>query len=363
MPLAVRHRPQLIVYLQGGIATDIRTVGRQLGVRYVLEGSVRQSANRVRISAQLIDAVDGKHLWAEQYDRMLEDIFELQDEITANIVGTLEPELGMAELLRSKRKPVDNLDAWDCYLRAKWHVDHMESKQMSLKSIELCEQAIAKSPDMACSYSELAVVHISSVVCHYADDRAKAIESAFEAAQKAVHLDNKDPLAHAALGRAYDFYGQFDDALQEHKISLNLNPNSSLAHLFLASTYNHSGNPASALPSAEQAFRLSPRDPRQWFMHMNKGFALSMLKRHQEAADALKSACHSDANNFWPQLGLAIVLAHDGRSDEAAATLKTAMKYDNVYSRLSDIETAFSSASERYREFLVTGARHAGMPA
>ena len=97
-------------------------------------------------------------------------------------------------------------------------------------------------------------------------------------------------------------------------------------------------------------------------MHMNKGFALSMLDRHQEAVEALKSACHSDANNFWPQLGLAIVLAHDGRLGEAADTLNTAMKYDNVYSRLSDIETAFSSASEHYRKFLTSGARMAGMP-
>ena len=345
-----------------GVSTDIRTVGRELGVRYVLEGSVRKAADRVRITAQLIDAADGKHLWAERYDRKLEDIFELQDEITATIVGTLEPELGVAELVRSQVKAIGNLDAWDCYLRARWHSQHGESKDTLLECIRFCQQAIAISPEMACAYSELAVAHTSSVSFGYVDDRARAIELAFEAAQQAVRLDNKDALAHTALGRVYDFRGQYENAVREHKIALELNPNSSITHLFLASTYNHGGYPALALPAAECAYRLSPRDPRQWFMHMNKGFALSQLGQHDEAVEELKAAFHSRENNYWTHFGLAIVLAHSGNPGEAADTMATALKRWKLLSNASDIEETFSSASESYRTFLVTGARLAGMP-
>jgi TolB-like protein/class 3 adenylate cyclase/Flp pilus assembly protein TadD len=345
-----------------GVSTDIRTVGRELGVRYVLEGSVRKAADRVRITAQLIDAANGKHLWAERYDRKLEDIFELQDEITATIVGTLEPELGVAELIRSQEKSIDSLDAWDCYLRARWHAQDGESKDTLLECVRLCRQAIAINPEMACAYSQLAVVHTASVAFGYTDDRTRAIERAFEAAQQAVRLDNKDALAHTALGRVYDFRGQFEDAVREHKIALELNPNSSITHLFLASTYNHGGYPAMALPAAERAYRLSPRDPRQWFMHFNKGFALSQLGHHDEAVEELRAAFHSQENNYWTHYGLAIVLAHSGNPNEAANILTTALKRWKVLSNTSDIEEAFSSASENYRTFLVTGARLAGMP-
>ncbi len=345
-----------------GVSTDIRTVGRELGVRYVLEGSVRKAADRVRITAQLIDAADGKHLWGERYDRKLEDIFELQDEITATIVGTLEPELGVAELVRSQAKAIGNLDAWDCYLRARWHLQHGESKDTLLECIRLCQQAIEISPEMACAYSELAVAHTSSVTFGYVDDRARAIELGFEAAQQAVRLDNKDALAHTALGRVYDFRGQFENSVREHKIALELNPNSSITHLFLASTYNHGGYPALALPAAERAYRLSPRDPRQWFMHMNKGFALSQLGQHDEAVEELKAAFHSRENNYWTHFGLAIVLAHSGKQGEATDTLATALKRWKILSNAREIEESFSSASESYRTFLVTGARLAGMP-
>jgi hypothetical protein len=233
-------------------------------------------------------------LWAERYDRVLKDIFELQDEITATIVGTIEPELGTAELTRSQGKSIENLDAWDSYLRARWHTTHGDSKEALFESIRLCGQAIAANPDMACAYSELAVAHISAVTFQYTSDRIASIQLAFEAGQRAVHLDSNDSLAHSALGRVYDFRGQLDAAVQSHKVALSLNPNSALAHLFLASTYNHAGNPALALNAAEQAYRLSPRDPRQWFMHQNKGIALSMLGRHDEAIAALKAACQSN---------------------------------------------------------------------
>lgn len=346
-----------------GIPTDIRTVGQELGVRYVLEGSVRKSANRVRITAQLIDSVNGEHLWAERYDRVLEDIFELQDEITATIVGTIEPELGMAELTRSQRKSIESLDAWDSYLRARWHVRFGESKDALFECIRLCQQAIAISPDMACVYSELAVAHVASVTFGYTDNRETAIQLALEAGQQAVRLDSKDPIAHTALGRVYDFRGRFEEAVQEHKIALGLNPNSSITHLFLASTYNHGGKPALALPAAEQAYRLSPRDPRQWFMHMNKGFALSQLGRHEEAAEELKAACRSEGKTFWPLFGLAIVLAHSGKRREAEQAMETAMQHAKGFSRISDIEQNYESVSDEYQEFLVAGARLAGMPA
>ena len=344
-----------------GAAVDVRAVGQELGVRYVLEGSVRRASNRVRITAQLIDAVDGKHIWAERYDRMLEDIFELQDEITATIIGNIEPELSFAELNRSQGKSIESLDAWDNYLRARWHIHHGKSKGILLECIQLCHKAIATSPDMACAYSELAVAHISEVAFGYTDDRDESIQLAFDAAQKAVQLDHKDPNAHSVLGRVYDFRSQFEDAVQQHKIALGLNPNSSIIHLFLASTYNHSGSPTLVLPAVEQAYRLSPRDPRQWFMHMNKGFALSQLERHEEAIQELKAACHCGADNYWPRLGLAIVLAHGGQLDEASASLSFALQLQGVFSRTRDIAKAFSSASAAYRDFLMVGCAKAGM--
>lgn len=344
-----------------GQAVDVKKVGREMGVRYVLEGSVRKAGNRVRVSAQLIEAENGNYIWAERYDRDLDDIFELQDEITATIIGNIEPELGGAELNRSKRKPVNNLNAWDSYLRARWHVNKGQSTEILGECIRLCHRAIAASPTLACAHAELAFLHIAEVAFGFSGNREKSIQLAYDGARAAVKLDRKDATAHSVLGRVYDFRGQFEDAVREHKIALGLNPNSCAVHLYLASTYNHAGEPELVIPAVDQAQRLSPRDTSQWFMHMNKGFALSQLERHDEAIEELKAACHCSNDNYWSQLGLAVVLAQAGELQDASASLSAAMEYKTAFKRISDITQAFETASGRYRGFLVTGCEKAGM--
>ncbi|MGI9371601.1 MAG: adenylate/guanylate cyclase domain-containing protein [Hyphomicrobiales bacterium] len=345
-----------------GVSRDVRVIGRELGVQYLLEGSVRRSANNVRISAQLIDATSGNHIWAERFDRKLASIFELQDEITSQIVGLIEPELGTAELERSKRKPIESLDAWDCYLRARWQIGKSDTKDNLNACMRLCEQAVEGDPQMAAGYVILAICHIASVAFRHTDDRDKSIERAHQAALKAVHLDTRDPEAHTALGRTYDFLGKLEDAIQQHKIALDLNPNYSNGYLFLASTYNHYNRPELALEYIASAQRLSPKDHRLWFMHMNRGFAYSLLGMHDDAVEELRAAARNTSENFWPQLGLAVVLVHAGRSDEGKSAMVAARKRESMFGSSSELVIAFSSASKRYREFLVEGALGAGLP-
>ncbi len=266
-----------------GQAVDITKVARELGVRYVVEGSVRKAGNQVRITAQLIDGATSNHLWADRYDGSLDDVFELQDQVTESIVGEVEPEIGAHERDLARRKPPENLDAWELVQQGLVFAIK-PSRDNTAKAKELFGKAIAKYPDFAMAHAHLAEAYwVSSQFGHVADT-ASADALAKSTAKRAIELDPNDPLAHFVLGQQNIYSGDVDAAISEMQAAVGINPNFAtayygldIAHLFAA------GDAGKSISYFDIALRLSPRDPMRHLTLMNKGSALRHLGRHDEA--------------------------------------------------------------------------------
>ena len=238
--------------------SDVKQVGRELGVRYVLEGSVRRAGNRLRITAQLVEAATGTHVWAERYDRELADIFVLQDEITEQVVAAIEPELYAAEHFRSQRKPPENLDAWECVIRALSHVGEVTRAGMA-EAEALCRRAVAIAPAYGQAHCMLARVLLRRT--QFSGQVEALLLEAMAEARTALGLDDRDPWAHLAHGVALFRVRRYGDAERALRRALEFNPNLALAHAYLAWPLAIRGAHEEALKSAEHALRLSPNDP------------------------------------------------------------------------------------------------------
>jgi tetratricopeptide (TPR) repeat protein len=241
-----------------GKAVHIKQVAEELGVTYVLEGSVRKLGERVRITAQLNDVLTGSHIWAERYDRNLADVFAVQDEITEAIVAAIEPQIYAAENFRARRKPPEHLDAWDLVMRALSHFWRV-TRQDNIVAQELLERAIAIDPYYGQALGLLATSHIFGVHMGWEDKTVAPL--AERAALAAIQADSDDPWAHHALGCTYLFARRFDDSLAEFESALRLNPNFSLAQCYYCVALADSGRWQEAEEAVCRALRFSPRDP------------------------------------------------------------------------------------------------------
>ena len=240
-----------------GHAVDVKQVGRELGVRYVLEGSVRKSGNRIRVTAQLVEAATGNHVWAERYDRDLADIFAVQDEITERVVAAIEPELYAAEQVRSQSKPPDSLDAWECVIRALSLIGQ-GTRDENTEAEALCRRAIAIAPGYGRAHSLLAWALLRR--SDWSGDIKTIVPEASAEARIALGLDERDPWAHLAHGVVLFRMRQQGEAERAYRRALDLNPNFALAHARLAASLAMQGAHQEAVDSAEHALRLSPRD-------------------------------------------------------------------------------------------------------
>jgi TolB-like protein/Tfp pilus assembly protein PilF len=245
-------------FVYKGKPVHMNQIAAELGVRYVLEGSVRKGGDRVRITAQLNDVATGSHLWAERYDRDLADVFTVQDEITEAIVAAIEPQLYAAENFRAQRKAPESMDAWDLVMRALSHYWRV-TRQDYVVAQALLEKAIALDPDYGQAHGVLAASYIFSAHMGWADDALVA--AAERAAHAALRADSEDPWAHSALGYIYLLRRRFDDSLAEFELALRLNPNFSLAQAFYGASLCYNGRWQEGSDAAQRALRLSPRDP------------------------------------------------------------------------------------------------------
>ncbi|MGY8635975.1 winged helix-turn-helix domain-containing protein [Bradyrhizobium sp. 14AA] len=246
-------------FVYKGRAVHIHEVARELGVRYVVEGSVRRSGERLRISAQLNDVSTGSHLWAERYDRELADIFAVQDEITEAIVAAIEPQLYTAESFRAQQKPPGSLDAWDLVMRALSHYWRI-TREDNAAAQGLLGKAVTIDPAYGKALGLLATSHIFGAHMGWAD-MAMTVPIAERAALAAVEADRDDAWAHHGLAYTYLFRRRFDDALAEFELALSLNPNFAMAHAFYGVTLCYAGRWQDGDAAARRALRLSPRDP------------------------------------------------------------------------------------------------------
>ncbi len=268
-----------------GKAVNVHEISKELGVRYVLEGSVQKAGEHVRIVVQLIDAVTGYHVWSEQYDRPLTDIFALQDEIVQKIVTTLKLQLTMEEAGWVVRKHTDNLEAYDAFLRGAERYEH-RTKEANVGARQMFEKAIELDPQYADAYALLSLTYSAAARFQWSTD-PQDLKRALDAVQKALTLDDSLSVAYSALSFLYTERKQYDQALAAGERAIALDPNNADRYAFQADVMNlSSSKPADALPFIEQAMRLNPHYP-AWYL-IESGFAYRLTGRYAEAITALK---------------------------------------------------------------------------
>jgi TolB-like protein/Flp pilus assembly protein TadD len=343
-----------------GHAVDMTRVGRELGVRYVLEGSVRRAGNRVRITAQLIDATSGTHLWAEKYDRDLNDLFAVQDEITREIVGSLAPEMLEAEMQRARRKDPQTLDAWEHAIRAQWHLARL-TREDNAEALRLATQSTHLNPAATAGLNIAAFAHIYDAVYGWSASPARSFLAAHEAARRAVVLDSRDEVAQTALGTSELFMGQHDSAVARLRNAVELNPNFTWAHGDLGLALACSGQGEEAAGPLHEAVRLSPRDQFCFLWMYLLGFAAFMAGRYPEALDHLDRSLRQNANIPGPYRLRAACLSQLGRMDEARAALAEFLRLvpnATIASMRAQLPIKRAEDFERYANAL----RQAGLP-
>ena len=308
-----------------GQSPKVQDIGRELGVQYIVEGSVRKAGNRVRITAQLVEAESGNHLWAERYDRDLDDIFAVQDEVTHAIVTAIEPTLGSAERDRAHRKPTGSLDAWDLFQRGLWH-HYRFTKEDNAEAQGFFRQAIAADPGFAQALGAFAHARYWDALFGFAADPNAALAEGLDHARRAVSLDDREPFAHFALGRVQTLRGELDGAVAELERAIELNSNFAHAYFGLGWALMLFGRPADALERIDSALRLNPHDPAIWTFLAGRALALFFLDRLDEAADWARRSAQCVTTGFWAHGFEAAVLGHLGREREAAAALAEAYR-------------------------------------
>jgi adenylate cyclase len=345
-----------------GQAVEVTQVGRELGVRYVLEGSVRKAGNRVRVTAQLVDATTGRHVWAEHYDREIEDIFDLQDEMTQTIVGAVEPELSAAERERALSKPPENLDAWESYQRGLWHMWSYE-RDDHLPARNLLERATELDPSFAPAYAYGSYVHYQNVILGWTEDAQRDLEEGMTLAKKALALDDKDPVAYFAAGRIQMMQGQHDDSIASLETAIELNPSFAQAYHGLGMALTLAGRLEEAKAALGRSERLSPRDPILWASTAVHALACILSRDHEEALHwARKTIQNPRSAGYWPYAVLAAALAHLGQMDEARAAVTEALEAKPDLS-LTYLEKTLPTKEPDGLEPYLDGLRKAGLPA
>jgi adenylate cyclase len=317
---ALSKTPKLFVIARNsssvykGKTVNVQQVSRELGVKYVLEGSVRRSGNQLRITAQLIDATTGSHLWAERYDRELKDIFATQDEITMKILTSLQVSLTEGEAIRMQAKGTKNLDAYLLFLQG-WREAGAMNKDGNFLGRQMAEKAIALDPKFAIAYNLLATTYMNEVVLGLSDDPRLSLKRAMELTQKAIALDNSLSWPHALLGWIYTLMLQHDKGIAECEQAVNLEPNSAISYFYLSLALKYAGRPREAITMAKEAMRLNPIPPGFYYQNLTHLYCLT--GQYEEAIKAGKEATRVEPNNFTVRAFLTVAYSLYGRQEEA----------------------------------------------
>ena len=306
-------------FVYKGKSVHLKQIADELGVGYVVEGSVRKAGDRVRITAQLNDVATGGHIWAERYDRSLADVFAVQDEITEAIVAAIEPQLYAAENFRAQRKAPDSLDAWDLVMRALSHYWRV-TRQDNVVAQALLEKAISIDPNYGQALGVLATSYTFTAHMGWMDMKS-TMAKAEGAALAAIHADSEDPWAHNALGHVYLFARRFDDSLAEFETALRLNPNFALAQGFYGLSLAYSGRWQEADEAARRAIRLSPRDPYLGVYYGIVAYAQYIARNYDEAIEFSRQAIRQRSDFVGGHRVLVAAAGMAGDADLAQSAL------------------------------------------
>src|SRR5262245_52339031 len=342
-----------------GRAVDVRQIARELNVGYVVEGSIRTSVNRIRITAQLIDAGSGAHLWADKYDRKLSDVFEIQDEITDRIAVSLTPELTAAEISRAQRQPRRDLNAWDAYLRALPLMrEHTESS--NALAVELWSTARQLAPDFSAAFARLSACRTQAAYFGWKgqeDDYAEALDLA----RRSQALDPEEPLAYDALASAFQVLGENEKAEAAARRAIGLSQTCTAAYGTLIFSLSMLGRAEEALEVFASSERTSPRDPDRSSRMMGLAFAYFIARRYDNAIASITEYIAARPNWYGAYIVLAAACALTGRADEARSAVR----------RLLELVPHFTIDGARHRpmfknfsqaELLFDALHKAGVP-
>jgi adenylate cyclase len=314
-------------FIYKGKTVDIKKVGQELGVRYVVEGSVRKSGRRVRITAQLIQADTGHHLTGERYDRDLTDLFELQDEMAHTIAGTIEPELSKFERDRIADQPQQSQDAYELYQRGMWH-HYRRTKADNSEAQRLFRAALAIDPYYPQATAALALAVCNAGYLGWADNAEHNYEQSLELAQRAVSLDVRYPAGHFALGLSCMYTHRSDRAVAELRQAIELTPSFAVAQAILGQMFLYAGEPEDAIPLVEKGIRLSPNDPRLSVWLSALAGAHYQLHHYEQAVEAGRRSWTLDRNWLAGLRYVVAGLAQLGRMAEARTALADLQKLD-----------------------------------
>jgi adenylate cyclase len=339
----------------------VQDVARDVGVRYVLEGSVQRTQDKLRINAQLVDATTGRHLWAERYDREAGDLFAIQGEITSNVVGVIgsvgggRGKLQKIELERIRRRPTDDLQAYDYFLRGIMHFDRF-SKDDNRIARQMFERAVRLDPNYARAYAKNTWTYLIDYLFAWSDAPNQSLHQALQVAKQAVESDASEAWAHFALGAVYLFQKQHDLAVQEYQIAYHLNPNDADVVLDYGWCLAYAGRPEEGIPLMEGASRLNPYHP--IYFHVELALGYYMTRQYTKTITALEKISDHYPGSYRM---LAASYAQAGRPDDARAIMAKWLELDPQAS----IEHVSATQPFKHRkdlEHLLDGLRKAGMP-
>ena len=356
--------PSLFVIARTSVFTykdktaTVQQVSEELGVRYVLEGSFREAGQKVRVSAQLIDATTGHHLWAERYDRDLSDIFALQDEIAQAIVASMTGQLAQEELARAKSKRTENLESYDLFLRGRDLVNRL-TKEDNAAARQSFQRAIELDPEYARAYAGIALTHFYPVQFKWSESPGESLKQAFDFAKKAVELDASDYYSHQTLGRIYIARKEYDHGLASYETALSLNPNDAdlLASMGLPGFF--SGRPGEAIGWVTKAMRLNPSYP-PWYP-LFLGCSYYVAKKYEEAVVPLTDSIIRNPKALVTHSFLAATYGQLGREQDAQAKVEEILKINPKFS-VAGWSKGFKFKDPADLEHYADGLRKAGLP-
>jgi TolB-like protein len=339
-----------------GRAVEIKQIGRDLGVRYVLEGSVRKVANQVRITAQLSDAESGHHVWAERYDRDLVDIFALQDEITGRVAGAIEPEVLKIEGGRVATRSATNLGAWDLVLQGTWHF-HKITPEGHARARDLFREAIKLDSRLPDPHIWLARVSAGIVAFGWSDNPQSDLQEGLQAAHLAIRLDEKDPYAHYSLAIISVFSDALEQATRAGAEAVEISPSFALGHFVLGVSRLFSGNAADAIGSFERGLRLNPYDPQNFVFLQLLALAYYFADEHHKALQAAIRALQIRPDWLPTIETLALCYATLDRMQEARECVK---KMHETEKPQGDLLALLKSHNPQWTEMMAAMLRKAG---
>jgi adenylate cyclase len=345
-------------FAYGGKAVDVKRIARELNVRYILEGSVRKGGSRVRITAQLIDAATGNHIWADRYDGDLTDVFALQDEITKKVVAAIEPKLLEAEAIRSQSRSPEDLGAWEMVMRANslfWRMTQSEGEV----AIGILNTAVERYPDYAPAHSMLAFILLVSSHLNLSYSTGSQLTRAAELGARAAELDDSDPWAHLALGYVAFMLRHTAESAAEFERALELNPNFAAAHGYLGWAFAFDGQSEKAIAHLEEAIRMSPHDPQNAIFNVGIAIAHYFSGHYNEAIASCRKAFQQRSGIARGSRIYIASLAQAGHIDDARAAL------ERVKESLPDLSIAWIEQNVPYTTEpmakFVEGMRKAGL--